>query len=514
MPGFSPAECPREVAGLYPPTVSVSALTECPETILDGMRDYRSRIEPWLRRFSHVRIRMHILDCAPEREQGPHCGEMANRCRTVDRGPILDASLEGPIFLLVEQGVYRCNSLKCRARQRRPRALGVKGKEGGPCYFRKRLPFTRLRGRYTNRARRLGIDSVKLDGMPFTKVAVRMAREFHLRTVARATLWRWHKAEGDQARAEVDYLQFSKESLSGVVCLDEMYDGEFVLLVATDPLNKMTLGFQVLEGKSVASDQVAEFMRYLAHKGIDPDIVVTDESKLYPPALKEVWAGARHQICVFHVLRHFMGFVLDSVRAYVKGLPQDPKRGRGRPRKGEVRANHKGRRQAAWDRRYLVVRGLDADDEVKQNLASLLEEHPGLGVARDFMESIYRMVAPDVTRKDAEEIRRQILADPRFQADKFLQKGVKKLTSDSQFQKLIAFTDYSNLNRTNNSTERHNRGTRKKQKSHYRLRRLDTLANALALAVQEERRLLGAAPSPKLEPRGAPTDEGAQAPDA
>jgi len=319
------------------------------------------------------------------------------------------------------------------------------------------------------------------------------------------------RRKGDQAREDVTYLQFSKEALSGVVCLDEMYDGEFVLLVATDPLSKITLGFEVLEGKKVDSEQVAEFMKYLALKGIQPDVVVTDESKLYPAALKEVWAGARHQICVFHVLRHFMGFVLDCVRAYIKDLPKDPKRKRGRPRKGELRSNHDARRKDLHARRHLLVQGPQAGEESKQSLASILEEHTSLRVARDFMESIYRMVAPDVTREAAEEIRKQILADPRFQADKNLKRGVKKLRSDEQFQKLIVYTDFENLNRTNNSVERHNRGTRKKQKSHYRLRRVDTLANALALAMKQEVRRDD---SPKLQPRGAPGDRGDRAPDA
>ena len=149
----------------------------------------------------------------------------------------MDASLEGPILIYVQQGVYRCKGCYRSASGR------LKGKS-----FRFKLPFTVTRGRYTNRARRIGVDGVKLDGLPFTKMVKRMAREFLLRP-ARSTLWRWHADEGKAAAECLDYRKWLTHELSGVLCIDEAYDGEFCVLTATDPLAKVTVGFQVVSKK-------------------------------------------------------------------------------------------------------------------------------------------------------------------------------------------------------------------------------------------------------------------------
>jgi transposase-like protein len=476
----------------FEPSSNLEAATERPgapgieaSDLLRDMQDYKERMDRWIRRFSHVRVQALLLDFAPEEERCPRCGGMAHRHQVVERGPVIDADLEGPRLLMIELGVYACRSKQCR--------LLVVGRRGRrkwkPRFFRKQLPFTVPRGRYTLRARQLGIDAVKIDGMPFAKVVERLAREFHM-SPARSTAWRWHKEHGDKAAQAIDLRRWTKMSLSGVVCLDEMYDGEFCLLVASDPLTGLTVGYQVHESKKVDSAQVAEFMRYLSHRGIDPQVVITDESTLYPAALKEAWPGATHQLCLFHILRHFVRYALASVREYVKSMPKDAKRRRGRPKKrGRPRSNHNARRKELYDARHLFVYhpdNLEKKPETKQKLESLLQEHPALAVPRKFMEDLFRLFAPGVTRGKAEALRQEMLSNPLYRNDPHLKKGLKKLLSDDQFQKMIVYTDYDNLGRTNNDVERKNRWIRKKQKSHYRLRRTQTLTNALALQMQRE----------------------------
>lgn len=448
-----------------------------PANVLDEMAQWRAE-EARYDGLAHVRMQVHILDFAPKEDACPYCGEPAGRHATVDRGPIVDASLDGPILLLVKQGVYRCRSPRCR-----------RGRKAGR-YFRKLLPFTVPYGRYTHRARALGINAVKYDEMPFTKVVKRLAREFHF-APARSTAWRWHKLHGDQAFEEVDYQQWAVESLSGVVCIDEMYDGEFCLLVATDPLSKLTVGFQVITGKSVDSPKVAEFMRYLEHRGVKPDVVVTDESKLYPAALKDVWPKALHQVCIFHVLQHFAEFALDAVRAYVKSLPEDPKSRRGRPRKDQQpRTRHNERRKQVHEQRYRVLTHpdkLDKNPEAAAALELLINENPALHTVRTFIVDVYEVFAPSQDLAIAWHLRHEIITNSTYKAHPQLAKGVAKLQDDQQFLKMMTYTEFENLNRTNNSVERFNRWIRKKQKSHYRLRRKSTIANALALRMKQER---------------------------
>lgn len=456
----------------------MTATASPPSNILEEMATYRREFQPWLKRFHHVKVRVEYLEMAPMFESCPHCGESARRRETVDRGPIVDASLDGPILIMVRQGVYHCRSRKCRRRHGR----------NGKC-FRFRLPFTVLRGRYTHRARLLGINSVKLDGMPFTKAVKRLAREFYM-APARSTAWLWHKEDGDRAAVEVDYTQWSVDSLSGVVCLDEMYDGEFCILMATDPLSKLTLGFQVLVGAKCDGEQMAEFMRYLDHCGIRPDVVVTDESSLYPKALQEVWPQAKHQLCLFHILRHIVKDVLKSVRAYIDSLPKDPKRRRGRPsKKGRPRSNHNSCRKELYDSRYLWVRNPEKvakDGVAVAKLQALLEEHPALQAQRNFMLDVFSLFRPAITFEEAQAKRQEMLQNPAYQSDEHLKKALKKFEDDAQFAKMMVYTGYRNLNRTNNDVERANRWMRKKQKSHYRLRRKSTIGNAIAQRMQLE----------------------------
>ncbi len=423
------------------PSIPQSTL---PANVLEEMAQWRAEDAKY-DGFAHVRVQVHVLDFAPKEERCPFCGEPARRHATVERGPIVDASLDGPVLLLVKQGAYCCRSRQCR-----------RGRKGGR-HFRKLLPFTIPRGRYTHRARALGINAVKYDGMPFTKVVKRLAREFHF-APARSTAWRWHKMYGDQAFEEVNYQQWAVESLSGVVCIDEMYDGEFCLLVATDPLSKLTVGFQVINGKSVDSPKIAEFMRYLEHRGVKPDVVVTDESKLYPAALKDVWPQALHQVCIFHILQHFVNFVLDAVRAYIDSLPKDPKRRRGRPGKNEEpRTRHNELRKQLKDQRYRIVThpdNLAKDPAAVAALEDLLDEHPCLHTARTFMLDIFALFSPSQDLATAYYLRHEILTYSAYKADPHLAKGVAKLQDEQQFLKMMVYTEFENLNRTNNSVER------------------------------------------------------------
>jgi hypothetical protein len=45
------------------------------------------------------------------------------------------------------------------------------------------------------------------------------------------------------------------------------------------------------------------FLNNLQQYGFDPKVVVTDGSNLYPTVLAEIWPRARHQLCVFHVIK-------------------------------------------------------------------------------------------------------------------------------------------------------------------------------------------------------------------
>ena len=50
-------------------------------------------------------------------------------------------------------------------------------------------------------------------------------------------------------------------------------------------------------------DHMQRFLKNLKAWGLVPEVVVTDGSNLYPELLAKLWPDARHQLCVFHVLK-------------------------------------------------------------------------------------------------------------------------------------------------------------------------------------------------------------------
>src|SRR4051812_392729 len=72
------------------------------------------------------------------------------------------------------------------------------------------------------------------------------------------------------------------------------------------------------------------FLKNLKTWGLVPEVVVTDGSNLYPEVLAELWPAARHQLCVFHVLKELHKHVLDAVRRLRRGLSRRGPPGRQR----------------------------------------------------------------------------------------------------------------------------------------------------------------------------------------
>ena len=55
--------------------------------------------------------------------------------------------------------------------------------------------------------------------------------------------------------------------------------------------------------------------------GIEPDEVITDDSRLYPGVLAEIWPVAAHQLCLFHATRNVVKAVNEVVKQVRKSIP-------------------------------------------------------------------------------------------------------------------------------------------------------------------------------------------------
>jgi hypothetical protein len=155
-----------------------------------------------------------------------------------------------------------------------------------------------------------------------------------------------------------------EERFSGTLCVDELHLGSSTLVLATDPLADLPVGFALVGAND--QDHRRRFLRNLAGWGLRPQVVVSDGSHLYPELLAEIWADARHQLCVFHLLRDVSEKVLGVVRrlrrAQTRRGRAGRKRRRGRPSKRQhTRHQRQGptaREKAAfvWKHRFLIVK--------------------------------------------------------------------------------------------------------------------------------------------------------------
>ncbi len=245
------------------------------------------------------------------------CGAPAERVWETERVAI-DIDLDRPVLLLVRVSVHHCPA--CAH------------------FFRAQPPSLRPDATYTNRVVTKAVQSVHLDGTAMRRVSERMGRDFWAQpSEASIRLWcREHAAGLDLAG---DYQQWVVQEFSGVLCVDEVYQGDLALLLAVDPAGPegdRLVGFQLLRGH-VEQRQVGEFLLGLREAGIVPAEVVTDGSSLYPTVLAKVWPAAAHQLCLFHETRAVTESVLEVVREMRRELPKPPLNARkpGRPSKYE-----------------------------------------------------------------------------------------------------------------------------------------------------------------------------------
>ena len=245
----------------------------------------------------HVRWSFPALPC-------PRCGRGAPRTDEVVRIAI-DIDLEAPVLLQISVSRHRCAA--CRR------------------YFRAQPPFLRPDAVYTNRVVSKAVQAVREDGMAMRRVPARLARDFWVRP-SEASIRCWCRAAGAAAAFASDYQPWVVQEFSGILCVDEVYQGRLALLLAVDPAaptGDRLVGYQLVTG-TVGQAEVAAFLTRLATLGLRPDEVVTDGSALYPTVLARVWPAAAHQLCLFHETRRVTAAVQQLYRAVRGTVPRPP----------------------------------------------------------------------------------------------------------------------------------------------------------------------------------------------
>lgn len=253
------------------------------------------------------------------------------------------------------------------------------------------------------------------------------------------------------------------------------------------------LAYQVLEHDPTGEDIrgfLGRFKARLEARGLAVRGVTTDGSPLYPEVLAELFPQARHQVCVFHVLKEITRAVLGAVATVRKQLAaQKPRLPRGRPAKGQRARARKAKRIQAriadlFEHRYLFVKRRLTPGEHK-TLQRITRGLPHLRTLRQIMDQVYhlfdRRCRTETALARLARLRRRV---SRFQC---LGRTLNKLFTPT-LEKALTFLDDRLLGSTSNAVERSNRRYRKAQRSVYCVRTAQHIRQRIALDMRRDQR--------------------------
>jgi hypothetical protein len=411
------------------------------------------------------------VHCAPKKAPCPECGKRGRRKRTLTR-TVRTVAYKTIAVLEITYGEYaaRCD---CRTTFRNtPKGVLPKAK-------------------YDNKVRDLVLDRILRDGLNIERALESIRRDFLLDLSSGFV----YDVLKDQVR-QLDMAEHRDKVLkhfSGTLCVDELHLGRFTLLLATDPLSDLPVGFALVSAND--QDHMRRFLQNLKNWGLDPKVVVTDGSNLYPGVLGELWPEADHQLCVFHVLKDINKLILDAVRRMRTAMGRRGKAGRKKKRgrkgaKSKARAARRGmtleeKSHFVFKHRYLIVkRRENLSDSERDDLTRMLDYLPELATLRRFADRTYWLFDTPKDFHQAACRRAAIVRDRAFLGVPELAKAIEQL-DEEKFAKLMAYLKdpVSRRVRTNNHVERTNRMFRFLEKVRYKWRRRKTLVRFVVLTL-------------------------------
>jgi hypothetical protein len=411
------------------------------------------------------------VHAAPKKAPCPECGKPGRRKRTFTR-TVRTVAFKAVVYLEVTCGEY---AARCDCRKT----------------FRNSPEGVLPRALYDNKVRDLVLDRILKDGMSVERTLESLGREYLLDLSTGFVYDVLH----DRAR-RLDMAEHRREVLelfSGTLCVDELHLGRFTLLLATDPLADVPVAF-ALVGKN-DQGHMRRFLLNLKNGGLNPEVVVTDGSNLYPAVLGELWPDADHQLCVFHVIQDINGLILDAVRRMRTAMSRRGQAGRKKKRgrkgaKSKAAAARRGvtvkeKAHFVFKHRHLIVkRRENLTESERGNLTVMLEYLPALSALRRFADRIYWLFDTPKDLHQAGCRRAAVVSDPAFRAVPELVKAMEQVGAE-KFLKLMAYlkNPLSRRVRTNNHVERTNRMFRFLEKVRYKWRRRKTLVRFVVLTL-------------------------------
>jgi hypothetical protein len=414
---------------------------------------------------------VRVVRCAPKSHPCPHCGKPGRRVRRLCRR-LRSLAYRQEAWLEVHYAEYKA---KCPCRKSfRSWPLDVPAKAD-----------------YDGTVRAAVLDRILEDGLNVQRTLAAMRRDFLLK-LSEGFVYdclRWKVAQLDLPA----HRRMVIEKFSGTLCVDELHLGRFTLLLATDPLSDLPVAFALVKKNDQA--HMRRFLNNLKTWGLLPRVVVTDGSDLYPCVLAELWPWAKHQLCVFHILKDINDLVLEAVRRLGRALARrgnaGRKRRRGRPSKKQQAARARRgptlKEKAAFilKHRFLIVKNTgELSKQQWEDLTQMFDYEPALGTLWQFACDVRELFEKEARVQTLFKRRAALLRKEKYQAVPELVKAMN-LLERGKFKKAVAFV-YSAAGqkvRTNNHAERANRRLRFAEKLRYKWRRRRWVVRFVLLAL-------------------------------
>jgi transposase-like protein len=409
--------------------------------------------------------------CAPKKAPCPTCGKRGRRKRILTR-TVRTVAYKTVAVLEITYGEYEARCDCCTTFRTTPEDVLPKAK-------------------YDNKVRDLVLGRIIEDGMSIERVLQSLMREFLLDLSTGFVYDVLHDFAAGLDMAAHRYKVL--EHFSGTLCVDELHLGRFILLLATDPISDLPVAFALVAAND--QDPMFRFLKNLQTWGLQPKVVVTDGSNLYPAVLAELWPDADHQLCVFHVIKDINKLILDAVRRMRTAMSRRGKAGR-KKKPGRKGAKSKGKAALrgmtvkekasfVFKHRYLIVKREESlTESERDDLRRMREYLPELSTLQRFAQRIYWLFDTPKDVHQARCRRAAVVQDWEFQRVPELAKAMEQL-SDDKFAKLMAYlkNPLSHRVRTNNHVERTNRMFRLLEKVRYKWRRRKTLVRFVVLTL-------------------------------
>jgi len=414
---------------------------------------------------------VRVVRCAPKSHPCPHCGQHGRRKRSLHRR-IRSLAYRQVAYLDVHYAEYQARCSCCK-------------------FFRSWPLDVPAKADYDGLVRAAVLDRILEDGLNIERTLQAMQRDFFLK-LSEGFVYdclRWKVAQLDLPT----HRQMVLQKFSGTLCIEELHLGRFTLLLATDPLADLPVAF-ALVGRN-DQDHLRRFLNNLKTWGLAPNVVVTDGSSLYPTVLTALWPAARHQLCVFHILKDINDSIVAGVRRLARALGRRGNAGRKRKRGRPSQAQQAARAAAGptlkekagfiLKHRFLIVKKSSTLNEQQwHDLVAMFDYLPELRTLWQFASAVRALFAKDARVQTLWQRRAALLREQKYQQVPELAEALAMLET-GKFRKMVAFARSAagQKVRTNNHVERANRRLRFLEKPRSKWRRRKWVLRFVLLAL-------------------------------